>query len=220
MRRVVRPELLDSGNATTAEIQGSFADLRLINRAFGGVSTTQFLLNRVLSIAKLTQASVLDVAAGNGDGSAAMQRLFATKLRCTLLDRKAAHLNGAAQKFPSVVADATALPFRDRSFDLVTCSLFAHHLEPEELHRFVEEALRASRVALLINDIRRSAVHLGLVYVSMPLYRSRVTRHDTIASVQRAYTPEEMQNMLRRSSARSVEVHETFLYRMGAIAWK
>jgi ubiquinone/menaquinone biosynthesis C-methylase UbiE len=163
---------------------------------------------------------VLDVAAGNGDGSAAMQKHFRSKLRCTLLDRKPAHLNGSSSRFPSVAGDATALPFRDRAFDVVICSLFAHHLEPDELIRFVQEALRVSSTAVLINDIRRSAVHLGLVYVSMPLYRSRVTRHDTVASVRRSYTPSEMSAILTRTSARSVEMHETLLYRMGAIAWK
>jgi hypothetical protein len=220
MRRVVRPELLDSGEATHDEIQGSLADLRFINSAFGGFGTSKFLLARVFGKTKLGRLAVLEVAAGNGDGSASMQRHFGAKLRCTLLDRKAAHLNGSRQAFPSVVADALSMPFQDSVFDIVTCSLFAHHLEPDELHRFADEALRISRIALLINDIRRSAVHLGLVYLGMPLYRSRITRHDSVASVKRAYTSEEMKNILHRSSARTVEINDKLLYRMGAIAWK
>lgn len=220
MRRVVRPELLDSDDVTVDEVRGSLADLRFINRWFGGISTTKFLLDRVLSRLKSARISLLDVGSATGDGPAAMQSRFGSRLCCTLLDRKPDHLNGTLSRFPAVAAEATSLPFSGETFDIVTCSLFAHHLEPEEFHQFAEEALRVTRGALLINDIRRSTLHLGLVYTSMPLYRSRLTRHDTVASVQRAYTPAEMEGMLCRTSAKSVEMHETFLYRMGAIAWK
>ena len=54
-----------------------------------------------------------------------------------------------------MAGDALALPFRDASFDLVSCNLFAHHLSPQELVRFVDEALRVCRVAVLINDLVR-----------------------------------------------------------------
>jgi hypothetical protein len=54
----------------------------------------------------------------------------------------------------------------------------------------------------------------------MPLYRSRLTRHDAPASVRQAYTPEEMQTLLAQSSAARVEIHRHYLFRMGVIAWK
>jgi ubiquinone/menaquinone biosynthesis C-methylase UbiE len=119
-----------------------------------------------------------------------------------------------------IVADALALPFRNDSFDVVSCSLFTHHLEPEQVLRFVNDALRVSRLAVLINDLRREALHLALVYAGMPLYRSRLTRHDGPASVRRAYTPHEMQEMLRRTPATRLELTRHYLCRMGVIAWK
>ena len=50
-------------------------------------------------------------------------------------------------------------PSADYSFDLVSCSLFAHHLEPTDLARFAIEALRVSRCAVLINDLVRHPLH-------------------------------------------------------------
>lgn len=219
MRRVVRPELLDSGQATDAEVQGSLADLRFVNRWFGGIRTTRRLIDIVLSRHPMNRWKLLDVGSASGDGPALLQRIY-RNVSCTLLDLKPAHLNDNATGFNQVAAEATKLPFLDNSFDLVTCSLFAHHLEPDEFQSFVTEALRVSRVALLINDLRRSFVHLGLIYVGMPLYRSRVTRHDAPVSAWRAYTADELKQMLQSSPAESVEVHKTFLYRIGAIAWK
>jgi ubiquinone/menaquinone biosynthesis C-methylase UbiE len=219
MRRVVRPELLDSGQATDTEVQASLADLRLVNRWFGGIRTTRRLIDIVLSRHPMDRWKLLDVGSASGDGPAFLQRIY-PNISCTLLDLKPAHLNGIATRFNCVAGDATKLPFLDNSFDLVTCSLFAHHLQPDEFHSFVKEALRVARVALLINDLRRSPVHLGLIYAGMPLYRSRLTRHDAPTSVWRAYTADEMKQMLQSSPARLVEVHETYLYRIGAIAWK
>jgi hypothetical protein len=102
----------------------------------------------------------------------------------------------------------------------VSCSLFIHHLPPDEVVRFVNEGLRVCRAAVLINDLIRHPAHLGLVYAGMPLYRSRITRHDAPASVRQAYTLDEMNDMLRRSEASRVEISRHFLFRMGVIVWK
>jgi ubiquinone/menaquinone biosynthesis C-methylase UbiE len=119
-----------------------------------------------------------------------------------------------------VAADALALPFPDASFDLVSCCLFAHHLEPNQLVQFVIESLRVCRAAVLINDLIRSPLHLMLVYAGFPLYRSRLTRHDAPASVRQAYIPEEMRTILGAARAAEIEVRRYYLYRMGVIVLK
>ena len=97
-------------------------------------------------------------------------------------------------------------PSRTTSFDLVSSSLFAHHLEPAELARFVNEASRVSRCAVLINDLIRHPLHLALVYAGFPLMRSYVSRVDGVASVRRAYIPDEMREILLvRRGSRTVD---------------
>jgi ubiquinone/menaquinone biosynthesis C-methylase UbiE len=137
----------------------------------------------------------------------------------TDLDRARTHLLRGNR---AVVADALSIPFQDRSFDLVSCSLFAHHLEPAELARFAREALRVSRCAVLINDLVRHPLHLALVYAGFPLMRSYVSRFDGLASVRRAYVPAEMRRILSWGAepATRVEISRHFLFRMGVIAWK
>jgi len=120
----------------------------------------------------------------------------------------------------ALVADALNLPFPDSSFDLISCSLFAHHLSPEQVTKFARESLRVCRHAVLVNDLVRSPLHLALVYAGMPLYRSRITRHDALASVRQAYTIEEMREFFQQGGAASVEIQRHYLYRMGVIAWK
>ena len=220
MRRIVRAEILDTNHSSPEDVRNSLVDLQRINRWFGGISTTEKMIGSVLKRTGAKQLSLLDVASASGDVSHAVQRRLAqrgVRLTYTLLDRDASHLpgNGASR----VRGDALRLPFRDDAFDLVTCSLFIHHLEPEQVQLFAREAIRVSRIALLINDLRRSYLHLLAVHAGKPLF-SRITRHDSVASVWNAYTADEMRSMLNHGTGRNVEIESTYLFRMGAIAWK
>lgn len=222
MRRIVTEEILDSPDCPPQEVEASLRDLTRINRWFGGVATTRSLIERVAAATGKRHFSLLEVAAGYGEvPRVAAQQLTrrGITLDVTLLDLKASHLLPGNR---SVVADAKALPFSDGAFDLVSSSLFAHHLEPAELKVFVEEALRVSRRAVLINDLIRHRLHLALVYAGWPLMRSHVSRVDGVASVRKAYVPEEMQAMLANGvgSSAKVEISRYYLFRMGVIAWK
>jgi ubiquinone/menaquinone biosynthesis C-methylase UbiE len=220
MRRVVIPELLDSDEGSAEDIRAGLADLRKINSRFGGLRTTRVMIESVVHHTGRRELSLLEVASASGDvplyARSELSKAGIT-LNVTLLDRAPSHLNGFR---PSVVGDALSLPFRDGSFDLVSCGLFAHHLEPDELIAFAREALRVCRLALLINDLRRSALHLALVYAGLPLFQSRLTRHDAPASVRRAYTVGEMQSLLLRAGAAKLYISKNYLFRMAAIAWK
>jgi ubiquinone/menaquinone biosynthesis C-methylase UbiE len=220
MKRVVTAELLDTDSGTAAEITASLGDLQRINRWFGGVTTTEEMVRRVAQEIDVSSLSLLEVAAGSGYvPETARERLQnqGLRLQVTLLDRALSHLNGSNRV---VAGDALALPFRDGTFDLVSSTLFAHHLSPEQFLQFVNEALRVCRVAVLINDLIRQPLHLSLVYAGLPLYRSRLTRHDAPASVRQAYTMKEMRALLARTSASRTEIHRHYLFRMGVIAWK
>ncbi len=48
MHRTVAAELLDSDLGTAEEVAASLADLRVVNRWFGGIATTRSMLERVI----------------------------------------------------------------------------------------------------------------------------------------------------------------------------
>jgi ubiquinone/menaquinone biosynthesis C-methylase UbiE len=221
MKRVVVDELLDSDAGTPDEVAGSLKDLRMFNSWFGGVHTMSSLLRRVAQQRRLNQLSWVDVAGGEGYVATRTQQSLARSGISTqpvILDRAPTHLSNT---HPAVCGDALALPFRDNSFDAVGCSLFLHHLEPDEIVRFAREGLRVARHAFLIQDLQRHPLHLALSYLGAPLYRSRITRHDAPASVGRAYTVQEVRQILSSVAAvENIEIRTYFLFRMGVIVWK
>ena len=221
MRRAILSELLDDDLGTPGEIAQSLRDLQHINDWFGGTHTTTWLLRQVALAGNCRSLSLLEVGAGNGYVPLRARERLARRgieLRVTLLDRVSSHLpqNGVA----AVVGEAAHLPFRDAAFDVVSCNLLTHHFQAEELERFVAEAMRVARVAVAINDLIRSRLHLALCYAGLPLFRSRITWHDAPASVRQAYTVGEMRAIVSRTAARRIDISRHYLFRMGDLLWK
>jgi ubiquinone/menaquinone biosynthesis C-methylase UbiE len=232
MLRVDSPEILDSESCPTAEVEAAMQTLDRINRWFGGVSTTQKMVERVAAVSRMRNLSLLEVAAGSGKTPQIVRQRLASRgiaLSVTLLDRVRSHLprNGHFKadytgKTGAIVADALALPFGDCAFDLVSCNLFAHHLNEAQLTQYVCEALRVSRRALLINDLIRDPLHLALVYASYPIMGSHIAWLDGLTSVRRAYVPREVRRVLADNLPLhgQIEITRNYLFRMGVIVWK
>jgi len=223
MRRIDKPEILDSDDCSAEDIRTTLRDLGRVNRWFGGVSTTQAMIERVVSTTGTRNFSLLEVAAGYGDAPRIAAQKLAERgitLQITLLDRVRSHLLPDSS---AVVADGLALPFAEGSFDLVSCNLFAHHLTPEQLARFVREARRVCRCAVLVNDLVRHPMHLALVYAGFPLMRNRISRVDGVASVRRAYLPDEIRGIMLSAfspeASPRIEIFRHYLFRMGVIVW-
>jgi ubiquinone/menaquinone biosynthesis C-methylase UbiE len=228
MQRVDAPEILDSDACSPAEVEISMRDMGRVNRWFGGVATTQKMVEHVAQASGTKNLSLLEVAAGSAEIPEIVRQRLARRgitLDLTLLDRAQSHFPQGSPilRNHGVVADALAMPFGGGAFDLVSCSLFAHHLNARQLAQFAREGLRVSRRALLINDLIRHPLHLALAFAGYPIMRSRIAWLDGLTSVRRAYLPEEIRTMIESafsSETVQVDISRNYLYRMGMIVWK
>jgi ubiquinone/menaquinone biosynthesis C-methylase UbiE len=228
MQRTDAPEILDSDACSASEVRAVLKVLSRVNRWCGGVAPTQQMIERVAGVAGTKCLSMLEVAAGSGEISEIVRQNLARRgitVEITLLDRARSHLSAEnhTASNQSVAGDALALPFADGAFDLVSCNLFAHHLNQQQLAQFVREGLRVSRRALLINDLVRDPMHLALVYISYPIMRNRIAWLDGLTSVRRAYVPDEMRSMIASAvapAAAQIDISRHYLFRMGVIVWK
>jgi|HubBroStandDraft_5_1064220.scaffolds.fasta_scaffold152745_1 hypothetical protein len=239
MERVVDDEWLDEDLGTPEEIDSALYAISLANRRFGGVRLHARLLQRSLARvpqetgSQFTQPHILEVASGRADvlqaallrfSSAASSMSPKIMPHVTLLDRSRVHLPDpgawpAELPPPRVVAgDALDLPFADASMDVVSCCLFLHHLEPLQVARYLAEARRVARVAVVINDLERSPLHYRLAKLNRLIDPSRISRHDGPVSVRRAYTRSELARMLTNTGS-SFHLERAWLYRLGAILW-
>ncbi len=225
MERVVDDEWLDDDRGTPAEIDAALDSVALANRRFGGVRLHARLLKRVLTrVSRDRRPHILEIASGRADVLQAALMRLGIDPDVTLLDRSAAHLPDprswpSALPMPRVLTgDALALPFDDASVDIVSCCLFLHHLEPPEVARFLAEAQRVARIAVVINDLERNPLHYRLAKLNSIIDRSRISRHDGPISVRRAYTWRELARMLANTGC-SFALECAYLYRLGAVLW-
>jgi hypothetical protein len=84
--------------------------------------------------------------------------------------------------------------------------------------RYLAEARRVARVAVVINDLERSAIHYRLAQLNRIIDHSRISRHDGPVSVRRAYTRSELAGMLT-DTGQSFHLERAWLYRLGAVLW-
>lgn len=228
MERIQKQELLDCDEWSCAEVACALEAIRRVNRLYGGHRMHKRLFQRVCSQFNGKKLQVLEVASGYADvlqAASLMLKKQNISLEISLLDRCAQHLpqmhNWHKDLRPPALmtGDALAIPLADNSVDIVSSCLFLHHLSMDQARAFLREALRVSRIAVLINDVERKRVNYFLSHLQTLVDPSRLSRHDGPASVRQAYTYAEMQGLLQETRC-PYELERGYLYRLGAIAWK
>ena len=77
-----------------------------------------------------------------------------------------------------------------------------------------------SRLGFIANDTVRDAVPLAFFRLTAPIFaKSYLTRFDGAASIERAYTPDEMEGIVNSSGTRAT-VSEHFPYRLSVVHQK
>ena len=100
--------------------------------------------------------------------------------------RARATARGAAIRFWTL--DALNEPIPD-GYDVVTCSLFLHHLDEAGAIALLSKMANAAGRLVLVNDLVRSRIGYVLAWVGCHLLsRSPIVRHDGPVSVAGAYT--------------------------------
>jgi ubiquinone/menaquinone biosynthesis C-methylase UbiE len=208
MRRAERAlEHLDRPVAP-GDRDASLADIDRLNAWFRGYALTFGEIDRVAARAAPGRPLVVvDVGGGRGDFARRLierVRRRAGRVRVVVVDRDPAVLAAARRRgapdVSLVRADATALPFREASADVVTMSLTLHHMDPDAAVVALAEMYAVARRAVIVNDLLRTRLSLALVWLATRLVaRHPISRHDGPLSVRRAYAPGEIETLAEKA---------------------
>jgi ubiquinone/menaquinone biosynthesis C-methylase UbiE len=227
-QRSILAELLDSDIVARRELAENFRDIRRVNRLLGGTRAVLRQLPMLFNAnpAK-AQVTILDLATGVADIPVAIAnwanwhgydvRIVASDASDAILDlardATAGHPEIAIARF-----DARAIPLPDQQFDIVLCSLSLHHFAPDEAVLVLREMRRLARTGVVVNDLYRSWVGYAAAWMASRLTtRNRLTRNDAPLSVLRAYTPDELAEMLRNAGFRNSRISKHLWFRMTAV---
>ena len=204
-------EILDDPGIDPVLAERSLRDVARSNALFGGTRAVLVEFARALDTIAGSRATLLDVGSGLGDipcrarqtAQAHGVTLAAVGLELTAeLARATRDAVGTA-----VCGDALALPFADKSIDVVTCSQVLHHFPDDTAATLLCEMSRVARHRIIVADLRRSWLAIaGLWTVSFPLGFHPVSRHDGVVSIRRGFTPDELRALVQRATGRTASV--------------
>jgi SAM-dependent methyltransferase len=211
-------EVLD-GAVAAPERAASLADIDRLNSWFGGYALSLRAIRRLAAeVPRDRPLRIIDV--GGGTGALAVRvarwaRRDGRNLRVVVVDRDPTTLGLARQAaagYPEILlvrGDAAALPCRERAVDIVTSALTLHHLEPAQATVGLREMTAAARVGVVVNDLLRRRLSLGLVWLVTRLLGCHpISRHDGPLSVRRSYSRDELRALAEQAGARRLTIHE------------
>jgi SAM-dependent methyltransferase len=224
-QRSTAAEIMDRPDNAEADLRRALCDLRAVNKFLGGRRALWRALRPLVERMDAGRPiELLDVGAGDAElprVMAARARRLGRRLAVTALDRDAVTAAIAARETAGhggvrvVCGDALRLPFRPRSFDVVTASLLLHHLTDEQIVRLLATLCRTARVAVVINDLRRHWVPWLAIHVVARAARCHpMVVHDGPVSVLRGFTPGELRELARRAGAAGARVRGSLTYRL------
>lgn len=198
--------------------------MAVANALFGGTRAVMAELEEALRAMGTRSATLLDVGTGIGDIPARLRRAAARRgiALATIGIEGSEVLARAARapELPTVRADALALPFADRSVDIVMCSQVLHHFDHDQGLVLLREMNRVARRWVIVSDIRRSwLAAAGIWLASFPLRFHPVSRHDGVVSVLRGFTGGELRDMTRAATGHAPRVRSHIGFRATA-AWR
>lgn len=220
-------ERLDAPDQKPAEIAVALDDLARINRFLLGTRLTIDAIGDLWDGARRAgHLQLLDVGCGGGDMAAQVvlrARRRGWDASAIAIDRSPAIAAHARERWGSLLdvrdGDILDLELPDASVDVAMCSLLLHHLEPDEAVRGLRELARVARLGVVVNDLLRTPIALvGAHTVVRLASRSPVTRYDAVLSVKRAYTRQELADLLREAGLRPVRTRGALGYRVAVAA--
>jgi 2-polyprenyl-3-methyl-5-hydroxy-6-metoxy-1,4-benzoquinol methylase len=223
-RRHKEPEVMDQPDLDPAQHAQALRGLERINFLSGSAGILWPGIQQIAIDIKDRPLRLLDVATGAGDIPIRLwhrSRKAGLELEVAGCDRSLVALDHARRQARESGAqvnffehDILGGPLPE-TYDIVTCSLFLHHLTEAEAVTTLRTMAQAAKHLLLVNDLRRSRLGWWLAWLgTRVLSRSPVVHFDGPVSVAGAFNRAEMKELADQAGLRGAVVSRRWPCRM------
>ncbi len=230
MQRALTPERMDVPDLDAREHRAALAGLRRINAVSFTARQIESTVIRGLKPKPGDTVRILDVACGGGDVAGHLVRQLNRRrvsVDLTLFDRSETALNFAAKAVRSIAGNLPHILVGDalhnlptKTFDVVTCTLFLHHLEKNDVVPVLSGMKRCTSRLMVVSDLRRSVGGWVTAWVGCRvLSRSPIVHFDGPASVRAGWTEEEFYELARSANLSNARITRRFPGRL-ELAWQ
>lgn len=222
--RSYEPEMMDAPNVDTTMLHQNLRELETINALTGGPDLTFAALKQLVSSVSRDEITVVDVGYGAGDFLSYMVRKknqLACKINLIGVDYSQDVKAYIDKYHPELKEHVTFVTSDYRDYfrqappvDVVTASLFCHHLNDDELSEFLLYIKKYATVGAVINDLHRHPVaYYGIKWLTRWFSSSVFTRNDAPLSVLRGFKKHEWQHTLSKAGIQKAQVSWRWAFR-------
>jgi 2-polyprenyl-3-methyl-5-hydroxy-6-metoxy-1,4-benzoquinol methylase len=210
------PEWMDQPGLDAQEHARALAGLGRINRLSRSAAILWLRIARLAREQSSSPLRVLDVACGGGDIPVSLARrasragLVVRVDGCDVSDEAVRFAQSIAARYGVDVGffllNALHDPIPER-YDVITCSLFLHHLDQDDAILLLQRMAAATRRIVLVNDLERTRRGYWLAWVGCRLLtRSPIVWNDGPISVAAAFTGPEARTLAERAGLHGAAV--------------
>ncbi len=220
-------ELIDDLELDNDALRQNLEELALINKYLGGNQVTTSGLSRLLPNSQITThkspLKIADLGCGGGDMLMVMvdwakkKGINAQFIGIDANDFMIDFGTKRTANYPNISylhQDIYSEEFKEKSFDIVTMTLFCHHFSDESLVILLQQLKKQTRIGIVINDIHRHwfAYH-SIAWITKLFLKSYLVKNDAKLSVWRAFVREDLEKIIQKSGFTKYSIRWKWAFR-------
>ncbi len=213
-------EIMDDLNTPEKELRINLRELETVNKYLGGYRVIFSAFNK-LNINNGT--TIVDIGCGGGDTLRAISK-WARKekksVRLVGIDWNPVMTRYAAEHskvYPEITYQTVDIfddKLQNEHADIVTCSLFCHHFEHDDLVKLVKRMQQLAVNAVVINDLHRHWLAYYSIKILTAIFsRTYVVKNDAPLSVARALIRKEWIQVMSDANIHNYEIKWKWAFR-------
>jgi ubiquinone/menaquinone biosynthesis C-methylase UbiE len=239
-------ELIDDLELDNDALRQNLEELAIINKYLGGNQVTVSGLNHLMSDFgfsisdfgkdkkseirnQKSEIKIADLGCGGGDMLMVMAdwaKKKGIKAQFIGIDANDFMIDFGTKRtanYPNISylhQDIYSEAFKEKSFDIVTMTLFCHHFSDESLVQILQQLKKQTRIGIVINDIHRHwfAYH-SIAWITKLFLKSYLVKNDAKLSVWRAFVREDLEKIVQKAGFTKYSIRWKWAFRWEVIMY-
>lgn len=222
-QRSFEKEIMDDLEVGGDFLEQALKELRIINRLLGGNYVTTQGIGHFVKKHPQSSYTIADIGCGGGDMIRVMHDWANNQnLTCSFIGIDAnANTIARAEENLKDLKQATFRTqnifdpdFAEEKVDLVTCTLFTHHFNDEEMLLLLRAFRKKAKLGIIINDLHRHPLaYHSIKLLTRAFSKSEMVKNDGPLSVLRGFKRKEMESLLKKSGFQSYSITWNWAFR-------
>ena len=206
-------EIMDDFTLEGELFRDTLDKLETINRLLGGNGVTINGIKKLIQDQpKDKKITIVDLGCGHGDilrdvAKFGRKKGYTFQLIGIDANQDAIdYANELSTEYPELSfqpIDIFSEDFQELDFDVVLCTLFAHHFKDDELISFFKPTLKNAKLGIVVNDLHRHKLAYYLFKIIGLFVKNRMVREDGLTSILRAFKKQDLEKLSKKLNAKA-----------------